>query len=134
MKPDAVHVGSASLVAAATGLALLPFGVLGATTVVLLKKGDPVNGLLLMASSMLSGVMYPVEVLPAPLQVMAQGLPLTHAIAAFRKAWLFHAAPSALVEHLIPLAGFAMLLLPVSLLLFERSVALARERGTFGNY
>jgi len=70
--------------------------------------------------TLLSGVFFPLSQLPAALQLAAQALPLTHAVALARPL-LLGQAPAAVWPHLAVLAA-------VTLLAFAAAVALARRR------
>lgn len=55
-----------------------------------MKRGDPLGWALRVGSLMLSGVYYPVDVLPCWLRSVGQALPLTHSLelaAALAAAW-----------------------------------------------
>ncbi len=105
--------------------ALLPFaalGLLSAAVVLIFKRSDPVTYLLDTANYILCGVIYPVEVLPAPLQSLAKLLPATHALSALRAAGLSDATIPSLLPAWGILAAFAALLWPAA------AVALAAAR------
>jgi ABC-2 type transport system permease protein len=90
--------------------------------VLIFKRSDPVTYLLDTANYILCGVIYPVEVLPAPLQSLAKLLPATHALSALRAAGLSGAGIPSLLPAWGILAAFAALLWPAA------AVALAAAR------
>ena len=97
--------------------AALPFGALGllsAAVVLVFKRSDPITYVLDTANYLLCGVIYPVEVLPPPLQWFSKLLPATHALAALRAA----ALSSAPIQGLLPawgiLTAFALVLWPAA--------------------
>ena len=105
--------------------ALLPFaalGLLSAAVVLIFKRSDPITYLLDTANYILCGVIYPVEVLPAPLQSLAKLLPATHALTALRAAGLSDAGIPSLLPAWGILAAFAAFLWPTA------AVALAAAR------
>jgi ABC-2 type transport system permease protein len=75
---------------------------------------------------LLCGVYYPVSVLPAPLQVMAAGVPLTHFLEAFR-AQLGHAP--VFTAPLLRGYGLAILYVVAGYALFAASIHRARRTG-----
>ena len=64
-------------------------------------------------SFFLSGVLYPVTVLPDWLRAVGQLLPLTHALAVLRGALLVGASPAALADSFVALIVFAGVLAPL---------------------
>lgn len=115
-------------------LAFAGVGLLAAATTMLTRRANPVALVLGAASMFLSGVLYPVSVLPAWLQAVGQFLPLTHALEALRLALLLGAPPSALAASLRSLALFALLLAPAGLALFVFALRRARIDGSLSHY
>jgi ABC-2 type transport system permease protein len=121
---------------AVLGLALLGFagiGLCSAAFVIAFKQSEPFTVALLAASGLLSGVLYPVELLPDGLRLASQALPMTHALHVLRGVFIEGASVGNFGWHLAATAGCA-LLFPVGLLAVSRSVELARRRGTLGQY
>lgn len=122
--------GGAALVA---GLALLAFGSLGllaAAVSVLLRLGDPVLWAVGSASWLLSGVLYPPGLLPAPLRWAAEFFPLTPALQGLRAALLSGAALGELLPSLLRLSAFCLVMVPVGLGVFHLGLIAARVHGT----
>jgi ABC-2 type transport system permease protein len=117
-----------------TILASSGIGILSASFVMVFKRGDPVNFLIGSLSSLLSGVYYPVEVLPAWLQVAAHLFPLTYALAAMRRALLLGEPLAALWREALALAAFSALLLPLGLLAFRLAVRQAKKDGSLTQF
>ncbi|MBI5379375.1 MAG: ABC transporter permease [Nitrospirae bacterium] len=109
-------------------------GILSAAFILLLKRGDPITWILASLSWLLSGTLYPVTVLPEWLRLLAQLLPLTHALEGARKALLQGAGLYELLPELGTLLVFSAILLPLSLLAFRWAVERARVVGTLGHY
>ncbi|MCH7638524.1 MAG: ABC transporter permease, partial [Bacteroidetes bacterium] len=109
-------------------------GILAASFTLVFKQGDPFTALLVLASGMLSGTMYPVGVLPEWLQGVARLLPQTHAIEAIRIAILRGGSLSEVAPQLIVLALFAALLVPLALLVFSAAMNRARIEGSLAHY
>ena len=130
------HTSVASLAITAP-LLLAAFGGLGllsGAVTMLVRRTNPVAALLGGASLLLSGVAYPVSVLPAALRWLGQLLPLTHALAATRGALLVGASPAALAQPLLALAGFAVVLVPSGALLFRLALRHARRDGSLTHF
>jgi ABC-2 type transport system permease protein len=117
------------LVAAFGGLGLLS----GAVTM-LVRRTNPVAALLGGASLLLSGVAYPVSVLPPALRWVGNLLPLTHALVAARGALLLGASPGALARPLLALGGFAAVLVPSGAWLFWLALRYARRDGSLTHF
>ncbi|HXJ23110.1 MAG TPA: ABC transporter permease [Polyangia bacterium] len=133
---DLSHIDWASLllgvpliVAAFSGL-----GLLAAATTMLVRRLNPVALVIGSLSFFLSGVMYPVSVLPSWLRQVGGLLPLTHALAVLRGALLVGSSPGALRPSLVALLLFAGLLAPLGVGLFAYALRRARIDGSLSHY
>ncbi len=133
---DLSHVNWASLalavpliVAAFSGL-----GLLAAATTMLVRRLNPVAMVIGSLSFFLSGVMYPVTVLPGWLRGVGRFLPLTHALAILRGALLVGAGPGELRAPLLALLLFAGALAPVGAGMFAYALRRARADGSLSHY
>ena len=134
-----VHLGDSNvagtlLVLILTVAIMAGFGILAAGFTLIFKKGDPFTGLIVAASGLLSGTMYPVSVLPEWLQTVAHLLPQTYSIEATRLAILQGASVVQLLPQLGPLILFAGILLPLSLAAFHYSMRRALVEGSLAHY
>lgn len=100
----------------------------------LTQKGSAILWLLGSAVWMLTGAMFPVSVLPRWLQIISLAIPMTHALTAMRLALLHDRVPIGLANEIAVLAAFAALLVPLSLLLFEKALCHARLSGSLSYY
>lgn len=120
-----------------TSVAVVSFAALGMLTgalTLLIKRGEAITMLITGATVTLSGVLYPVSVLPPSLQVAAQALPFTHALSGVRQAILKGAGLGALLPELGVLASFAVVLFPLGLWAFTLATRRAKVTGTLGQY
>jgi ABC-2 type transport system permease protein len=115
-------------------LAFMGVGLLAAAGTMLTRRSNPLAAVLGAASMLLSGVVYPVSVLPAWLQSVGHLLPLTHALEALRLALLVGAPPRAIAPSLGALALFAFLSASGGLLLFAHALKRARMDGSLTHY
>lgn len=115
-------------------LSMASLGILTAGVTLLIKRGEGIVTILTLSTIFLGGVVYPIDVLPDPLQWLAQLLPFTHALSGVRKALMLGAAPSELLAEFFALAGFAIVLCPVALWAFVTAVRYAKKLGTLGQY
>ncbi|HOU11964.1 MAG TPA: ABC transporter ATP-binding protein/permease [Anaerolineae bacterium] len=134
-----VNLRGANLLAALvilllTILSLSSIGILSACFIIVFKQGNPLNFVIGSVSSLLSGVYYPVAVLPVWLQVVAKVYPLTYTLDAMRRALLTGASALELLPEIGVLAGFSLVLLPLSLLAFREAVKQARRDGSLTQF
>lgn len=109
-------------------------GMLAAATTMLVRRSNPVGALLASSSFLLSGVAYPVSVLPAGLRALGQALPTTHALDVVRGALLRGATPSELASSFLALGAFAGLAIPLGVGLFVFALRRARIDGSLSHY
>jgi ABC-2 type transport system permease protein len=109
-------------------------GIASAGVLMVAKRGDPISGLVIQLTTMLSGAVYPIDVLPRFLQVVAKLLPATWGISACRELLLGGASFTDVLPEVGVLAAFTVIMLPLSLVAFRRCVGIARRRGLLGSY
>jgi len=117
-----------------TILSLSGIGILSASFIMVFKRGNPINFLIGSLSSLLAGVYYPVEVLPDWLQAFARLIPLTYSLEAMRRALLAGAGLRELGGSVAALAGFSVVLLPLSLIAFRYAVRQAKRDGSLTHF
>lgn len=130
---SSANIPGAALVMGLGLLAMAAFGILSAAFAIVFKRGDPVTWLLATVTWLLSGVLYPTAVLPAPLARLSWWLPTTHALSALRALIIDGAAIGAVSSHVVFLAGFAAVGVPASVWIFGRAVRHAKRVGTLGH-
>jgi ABC-2 type transport system permease protein len=114
--------------------AFMGLGLLSAGTTMLVRRTNPVSLLLGSLSFFVSGVVYPVTVLPPWLQAAGKLLPLTHALTVLRAAFLIGSPPSAVSGSLAALAIFAAVLIPMGTATFGYALRRARVDGSLTHY
>lgn len=129
-----VRMPSVVLVVALTAIAFSSLGILSASFTVLFKRGDPLSWTFNVASWLLGGVYYPVGALPEGLQKVAGVIPMTHALESMRLALLGGQGLSEMGPHLLILALWGAVGLPLSVLCFRIALTRARRQGTLGHY
>lgn len=122
------------LVVGLTISSTMALGIFSAGFIVLFKQGDPLTSAISGLSWLLSGVLYPKEILPLPVQELARVLPMTHALEALRQLLLLGAPPSTVEASIVGLLLFTGAGLPLSLLWFGWSVRRARVAGSLARY
>lgn len=119
------------------GLSIVSFasiGILAASVIMVIKRGDPITGFLGNMANLIGGVYYPVEILPTWLQLPAKLLPITYALRAMRLALLTGASWGELTPDLLALAAFCLVLFPLSLISFRYAVDRARADGSLTHF
>lgn len=111
-------------------LAFAGLGILSTSYLLLFKRGNPAKWILLGISALVGGMMYPVSVLPRPLQVLARLIPVTYSLEGMRAALLGGAALRQLWPSLAALLAFAAILLPLSFALFSWALRRTKITGT----
>jgi ABC-2 type transport system permease protein len=124
----------ALLVLAASVLAFAGLGVLSASYMLLFKRGNPVKWLFVGAAGLVSGIMYPVAVLPPVLQAVARLVPVTYSLEGMRTALLQDSSLGALWPSLRALLLFALVLLPISLAVFSWALRRTKVTGTLTHF
>ena len=109
-------------------------GIISASFIMTLKRGDPITWILTSLSSLLGGVFYPITVMPGFLQVISFLLPITHSLRAMRLALLQGYSISSLSSELLALLVFSIILIPLSLAVFKIAVRKAKIDGSLAKY
>lgn len=128
------NLPAALLMLALTLSAFLSFGLLSAAFILRFKRGDPVAWFLAVASELLGGVYFPLDVLPGWLKNFSVFIPMTHALEGLRRALLSGAGISEVLPQIFALTLFTSIVFPLGLLLFRVCLKRAMEEGTLGHY
>jgi ABC-2 type transport system permease protein len=124
---------SVLIVLAATLLAFSGLGILSAAFLLLFKRGNPAKWFFVGISGMVGGMLFPVQILPPWLQVVARLNPVTYALDAMRSALLDGAALAQIASALLILLAFAAVLLPGSILGFSWALRRTKTTGTLSH-
>lgn len=114
--------------------AFVGLGVMSASLLILLKRGDPLNWFAVGAASLLGGAMFPIDLLPRVLQTVAYFVPLTHSLNGFRAALLQGASIGQVWRMLVPLLVFSLVMLPIAWLASGMALRYAKRWGSLGTY
>lgn len=110
------------------------FGVLSASAIVWLKKGDPITWLLGGMGSILGGAYFPIDVMPGWMQKISFVIPVRYSLDALRSTMLKGASLASVAQPLETLVVMAVILLPTSAFLFTAAVRKGRREGTLMQY
>jgi ABC-2 type transport system permease protein len=128
------NVMAAVLVLLVSVAAFSAIGVISASVILVIKRGDPVVWAFSTVSSLLGGVYYPITILPDGVQRLAQLLPVTYALRALRLALLQGAQLADLVRDVLILIAFCLVLIPLSLYTFQMAMRRARYDGSLTHF
>ena len=123
------NVAAAGMILLVSSFAFAAIGIGSAAFALVLKRGDPLLWLVTTLSWMLGGVLYPIQLLPAPLHEAARLLPITHAVSGIRLAM----AGEPIADAAGPLMVFVIVAMPLSLAAFGAAVRRARMTGALGH-
>lgn len=115
-------------------VAFASIGIIAASIIMVIKRGEAVTGLVSSVANLVGGVYYPVAILPDGLQLIAKLLPVTYALRVMRLALLADASWGEVAADLMVLVIFCVILVPISLLAFRFAVQRARVEGTLTHY
>jgi ABC-2 type transport system permease protein len=124
---------SVIVVLAASLLSFSGLGILSASYLLLFKRGNPAKWLLIGLWGIAGGMLFPVSILPDWLQIVARFNPMTHALNAMRAALLGGAGVSQLLPAIEVLLIFALVLLPLSMLIFYWTLERTKTTGTLSH-
>jgi ABC-2 type transport system permease protein len=118
----------------------LCIGIAAVGIIMKVKEGDPILWAFSWFTQLLSGVMYPVGLLPGWLTPVALGLPLTYSLDGLRRCLIPVGGESATLltpqvsMDVLSLLLFIALALPISLRIFRWGYDVARRDGTLHSY
>lgn len=109
-------------------------GIISASFIIVFKRGDPISWIVTSLSWLLGGVYYPVSILPPWLQKFSYILPITYSLEGMRMALLKGYSFQQLLPNILALCIFTLLMLPLSLYIFQLAVKKAKVDGTLTQY
>ena len=124
------NYGAALVVLAVCSISLVGFGVVAAVMPLLSpEKGQQVTYIISAILLLVSGVYYPVKVLPEWMQTMAQFSPVTYALEGSRAALQHGVGLSHLWGSIWPLLVMAVVFVPMGLFVFHLGESYAKRTG-----
>ena len=109
-------------------------GILSASFILIFKRGEPITWVINALTWIFAGVLFPVSTLPHWLRTVSAILPIRYAIDAMRGAVLHNASWSELSQSLFPLFACAVVIVPLSLAVFEYANKWVRTVGSLPDY
>jgi ABC-2 type transport system permease protein len=114
--------------------AFAPFALLIAGSVILVKQAGVGAGFVVTGISLVGGLLFPPELLPGSIRWMADVQPFTPAAELLRSVLVDTPLKGAAIADVAKMAGFAVILTPLSVLGLSSAIRLARRRGTIIEY
>ena len=131
------HIPLLILLVILGSVAGLALGTCAGSLRVLSKKSDPISTLYFIASGLFSGQAFPITLLPTALRDLSWLFPSTYLISGLRSGLVVQSGtvygPN-LLDAVIVLATICMILLPIGMILFRRSLELGRRYGLLAGY
>ncbi len=134
MNIQSANYGGAILILILTIVAFSSIGIISASFIMVLKRGDPFSWVFGSLSLLVGGLYYPISVLPPWLQKISYLLPITYALEGMRLALLKGYSIAQLSNNILALLVFAAIMLPISILCFKYAVKKAKIDGTLTQY
>jgi ABC-2 type transport system permease protein len=128
------NIPAALVVLVLTIVAMTSLGIIAASFIMVLKRGDPVTLVVNSVAVLLGGVYYPVQLMPEWLQRLSRLIPITYSLDAMRRALLTDASFQELLPDIVALIVFCVLLIPSSLLIFRYAVHRAKVDGSLAHF
>jgi ABC-2 type transport system permease protein len=121
-------------VVALGALAFLPLSMLVCAAVFAFKQAGSAAAFVVTCLSLLAGAFFPVTLLPDWLEWMSEVQPLTPTLDLLRRVLVGNPLDSSAWVDVLKLVGFAVVLLPVAVMVLRRSIASSQRRGTITEY
>jgi len=109
-------------------------GIISASFIMVLKRGDPITWVFTGISALLGGLYFPISVLPDWLRTFSYFLPVTYSLEGMRLAILKGYSLGELLPNILALVLFSLVMLPFSIIVFNIAVKIAKRDGSLTHY
>lgn len=134
VKLSHVDILAVFIISILTIISFSSLGMLSAAFIIVLKKGDPIAGVISMLSAFFGGAYFPIEILPQKLKLISYCLPITYSLRSLRHALLQGYPCKALLFDITMLLLFCIILFPLSIWAFKYAAQKAKLAGTLAHY
>lgn len=117
-----------------TIITLSSIGIISAAFIIVLKRGNPISWVVGAFSTFFGGAYFPITILPDSLRAISYLLPITYTLRALRHALLQGYSFWMLLPDTLILFVFALILLPLSIFIFQYAVKKAKIYGSLAHY
>ena len=130
LHPQAAGLLPSLLIVGVGSISFVGIGIMAATLPLLFtEKGAQMTYVIEACLLLVSGVYYPVSVLPGGLQLFSHVSPATYILTGIRTMLLGHVSGASLTETLIPLGIIGVVTVPLGVWLFGRAEHYAKRTG-----
>ncbi len=128
------NLASAFVIFILTILTFSALGLISAAFSIAFKKGDPIVWFFGGIGTLLGGQVFPTTLLPDWLQKFSELIPITHALRSMRLALLSGYSISSLKDDITALCLFTVVLLPLSIIIFNMMIKKVKRDGSLIKY
>ena len=107
---------------------------IGLTIILIYKKGDYLSLIFVGGSLIISGAIYPNDVLPQTLIYLSELLPLTHALDIIRNELVEEGSRNSSYLATLKLVFLSIFYLVLGYLCISKAIDFSRKKGTFSHY
>jgi ABC-2 type transport system permease protein len=118
-----------TLIAATLGIAMISGGL-----TMIIKQGNPIAFFFSSFTTLVSGTVFPVSVLPSAVRLVSYAIPLTWALNALRESMLSAQGVTQLGHPILILLVFDVVTMPLGIWVYTYAFKRARIKGTLGEY
>jgi ABC-2 type transport system permease protein len=129
-----VNVFAAIVIFVFSMITFIAIGIISASLVLVIKKGDSVFKKIGGISILISGVLFPPEYLPSLLNKISHFLPFTYTYRGLRHSILQGHSITQLKGDVAALVGFAIVFMVISVIVFPFAVKKAKMKGSLAQY
>lgn len=132
--PNLTAWGASALLLALGMIMFIGIALCSASFILLFKRGDPLNWALSLAGWVVSGVMFPIELLPRWLRSLSAFFPLTWVLSGLRKTTLLGQGIRGVLPEIAWISAMTTLLLVAGVLTLNLAVRRAQREGSLSHY
>ncbi len=129
-----INIPAVIIILILTIISFSSLGIISASFILVLKRGDPVNLLFSGISRFLGGVYFPIIILPLWVQKVSYILPITYSLHGMRMAILMGHSIKDVAGDIFALMFFSLIFLPFSILCFKFALRKAKRDGSLIYY
>jgi ABC-2 type transport system permease protein len=118
-------------------LSILTFssiGIISSSFILIFKRGNPINWIISSSFELLGGIYYPIAILPGPLRIISNFLPVTHSLKALRGVLIGGYSFHQVKTEIFVLLAFSVVLFPLAIAAFEYALKWAKKDGSLSQY
>lgn len=123
-----------SVIALISMIVFIGLGIISTALLIVFKRGNPLRDVLVVSSTFLGGIYFPIEILPQGLQKVSYLLPVTYSLRAIREVLINGRSINFIYKDLVILTAFAIIIFPLSLYMFKKAFRLAKIDGSLTHY